>query len=109
MEYPARVPVCFREFMDLLSTLKEEERIEDLFNRMNWSGVKPRQIYSAILGRLPESTKTLSMPKRIRLQNTQVLRFGVEFKTNVIPRVLRAYPEKEEYCLFMFLNAQAQI
>jgi hypothetical protein len=91
-----KAPVRARDTLQLMALYDPYGGVESLADRVSWAGVSPRQIYHAILGRLPENGAVAVAPPGYspRAHAAEALA-SPEFQQAIIRRVLHAYPEKE--------------
>jgi hypothetical protein len=89
---PGRV----REALELLALMDDDSNLEQLLHRVDWTTVTPRQIYLAILDRLPESA-SMAVPGSdySPYGHARDALLSPEFQEAVLTRVLGAYPEKQ--------------
>lgn len=81
----------------LLSLLDYDEAggLEGFLDRFDYSGVQPRQVYSLVLGRMPEALRVAKLPADYcaRSHFAEMLHSD-EFQNDLILRICRAFPEK---------------
>jgi hypothetical protein len=85
-----------REFFDLFSLYTPEAGLEGVLEKLDFSGVEPRQIYFALHGRAPER-RELAVPSRNYCARNHLIRVfrSKEFRKNLLPQFLHAFPEKQ--------------
>lgn len=90
-----KAPTRPREALELLGHLGEGAPLRGLLERVDWGGVSPRQIYTGILNRLPE-TAAMSVPGEgySALSHAEAAFLSNEFQDNILTTVLDAFPEK---------------
>src|SRR5271170_6800574 len=90
------VPHSLRQTFDLFRFYEQSMGIESVLERINWTAVTPSQLYCAGLGRLPEN-RSFAVPKSdfSPKQFFDVILGSIEFQSNIIENLLRAYPEKQ--------------
>ncbi len=91
-----RAPRDLRTMFEYFATYDPELGLDDLLARLDVTGIQPRNVYHAILGRRPESLAAARQPEdyvpRDHLRGT--LRSS-EFQHKSIRLILEAYPEKQ--------------
>jgi hypothetical protein len=89
-------PRNLRQTFELFAALDEDDAIETLLSKVDWSGMTPRQAYLAVLGRLPESAALAMVPQNYvpQEQFRQALASG-EFQVLIRENILRSFPEKK--------------
>lgn len=93
MRLPA--PRSTRELFELLRLYDGTKGLDPLLDHIDFTDVRPLQIYSTVLGRLPESLET-AIPRsgysaRQQLKNALL---NEEFQKDVLVKFLSAFPEK---------------
>jgi hypothetical protein len=85
-----------REALQVLALLDDKHGLGHLLDRIDWRGVSPRQIYLALLGRLPESMGFAIGDADYSPRNhAESAYLSGEFQEQVITRALSAYAEKQ--------------
>lgn len=93
---PLKPPARTRDILELLRLLDVDAGLAELLERVNWSGVTPRQIYLSVLNRLPESAEMSVPPADYSpLGHAEAALLSPEFQGTILNRVLVAYPEKQ--------------
>jgi hypothetical protein len=94
ISYPA--PQTPRQLFQLCRFYDRDQGIRSISERVgDWSAVTPRQVYAAVLGRLPESSALATPAARYRARDhfEEALRSS-EFQEQLIPLISDAFPEK---------------
>ena len=85
-----------RDFFLMFREYKPEEGLDDLLDRIDFSGVSPRHIYFSVLGRVPESAKaTVGGPRYDPRQHMKLAILSKEFRGKLIRLFLAAFPERQ--------------
>jgi hypothetical protein len=89
-------PRTQRQTFELFAELGDDGDLNGLLEKIEYSGVTPRQAYLAVLGRLPESAALSTVPANYmpRDQIGQALASG-EFQALIRENILRAFPDKK--------------
>jgi hypothetical protein len=94
MNRPA--PRNTRELFNLFAEYNSEQGLNGIFEGLDFSGVDPRQIYFALHSRAPEKRELAIPPPSFSPLDRYVRGFlSDEFRKNLIPRFLEAFPEKQ--------------
>ena len=96
-----------REFFQLFADYTPEKGLRSLLRDVDFAGVEPRQIYFTLHGRAPEKREYAIPPPKFSPLEKYIGGFGgEEFRKNVIPRFLEAFPEKQRL-LFLHIPKTA--
>ncbi len=93
MQLPA--PRDPRSLFEVFATYDPAHGLDGLLAGLNVDGIAPRHIYTAILGRPPESLQACRMPDAFNARDHMrgALK-SPEFQRKIIALILNAYPEK---------------
>jgi hypothetical protein len=92
---PVPLPRTQREWLEELRFYDAARGIDVFLDRFDFTKATPHQLYSGILGRLPESAAVATQPIGYSArQQCRDMLLSAEFRKDVIARVLRAYPDK---------------
>jgi hypothetical protein len=85
-----------RDLFDVIGELGDRARTEVLMAVFNWKEVDPRQMFSAVLGRLPYMKELDELPPDYSPRgHMRRLVMSPEFRLRIIRRILDCYPEKQ--------------
>jgi hypothetical protein len=89
-----------RELLELFSDYSPAKGLREMLRDLDFVDVEPRQIYFALLGRPPEKREfAIRSPGFLPVEKC-IRGFGAEeFRKNLIPRFLEAFPEKQRLLL----------
>jgi hypothetical protein len=91
-----RAPRDPRSLFELFATCQPPRGLDDLLATLDVTGIEPRHIYHAVLGRRPETLQATRKPDpynaRDHMRGALV---SPEFQRKVISLILNAYPEKQ--------------
>ncbi len=102
-----RPPVTFRDTVLLFGQLRENELAEELFARVDWSGVSARQLVHAFLDRAPRAGWELAEPAGFSPADWALTLFqSPAFRDGLPGRILRHFPGKQRL-LFVHIPKSA--
>ena len=94
-------------FFQLFADYTPGKGLRSLLRDVDFAGVEPRQIYFTLHGRAPEKREYAIPPPKFSPLKKYIGGFGSEeFRKNVIPRFLEAFPEKQRL-LFLHIPKTA--
>ena len=89
-------PTSPLETFQLLTLYDSKRGLDALLDRVAWRLTSPRQIYHAVLGRVPESSAVaIPGPKYSPRRHARNALQGAEFQRRIIRLALNAFPEKK--------------
>jgi hypothetical protein len=101
------VPRSPREFFQLFADYTPDRGLRGMLQDLDFAGVEPRRVYFALLGRAPEKREFAVPPPGFSALEKLARGFASdEFRANVIPRFLEAFPEKQRL-LFLHIPKTA--
>jgi len=91
-----RAPRDPRSLFELFATYDPARGLDELLSRLDATGVEPRHVYHAILGRRPETLHASRKPDHYNARDhMRGALISPEFQHKAIQLILNAYPEKQ--------------
>ena len=93
---PLPAPCNPRSLFELFVAYSEDRGLDDLLFHVDVTGLTPRQLYAAALGRRPENLRAAQIPAGyIARDHLRGVLRSPEFQSKAIRLLLDAYPEKQ--------------
>jgi hypothetical protein len=93
---PLPAPRTFRDTLRLLRHHQNSRDLDHLLQRVDWSGVSPRQIYHAFLGRPPERAQfAIPGPNWTPQAHARLIMELEEFRTSLLSRIADSLPGRQ--------------
>ena len=88
-------PKNLRQILEILALLDHPDGLREVLSRIDWTGVRPRQVYLSCLGRFPESAALADAAAHGSAADQMYSAItSEEFQRNLFPLVAGAYAEK---------------